>query len=356
MNELMRKLLFLPEEGSAYAAEVDRLHFFVITVTMVSATAVALATLYFFVKYRRRSENQATPTVEPKAIHELLFIGVPLAFFLLWFAIGFPLFVKLQNPPRDAMDVYVQGKKWMWKFAYPGGPNGAEVLRVPAGRPVRLLITSRDVIHSFFVPDLRLKQDAVPGRYSQTWFQASAPGRHQVLCAEYCGIGHSAMLAEIVVMPPAEFDAWLASARSSTVVAAQDSSDPERADPRASLPQQGERLAAEYGCFKCHTVDGTRHIGPTWLDLYRKTERLEGGKTMVADEAYLTESMMDPGAKIVAGYKNVMPSFQGRVPGPEIAAILEFIKSLRTDAVHPEPSKGPVYVPAPGYQPPVSAR
>ncbi len=353
MNELMRRLLFLPEQGSAYAAEVDKLHFFVITVTMIGAFGVATAAVLFFVKYRRRSPRQATEHVEPRAIHEVLFIGVPLALFLLWFAIGFPLFVRLQTPPKDAMDVYVQGKKWMWKFAYPGGPNGVDVLRVPAGRPVRLLITSRDVIHSFFVPDFRLKQDAVPGRYAQTWFTASQPGRHQVLCAEYCGIGHSAMLAEIIAMPPAEFDAWLAETRRSTVVAAQDSPE-DRVDPRTSLTEQGRRLAGEYGCFKCHTVDGTRHIGPTWLDLYRKTEKLQDGKSVVADEAYLTESMMDPAAKLVAGYQNVMPTFQGRIPGPEIAAIVEFIKSLRTDAVRPEPSKGPVYVPVPGYDPSVT--
>jgi cytochrome c oxidase subunit 2 len=251
------------------------------------------------------------------------------------------------------MDVYVQGKKWMWKFAYPGGPNGMDVLRVPAGRPVRLLITSRDVIHSFYVPDFRIKQDAVPGRYSQTWFNAPAPGRHQVLCAEYCGLGHSAMLAEVLVMPPEEFEAWRAEARRSTVVAAQDSPE-DRVDPRTSLPEQGRRLSAEYGCFKCHTVDGTRHIGPTWLDLYRKPEKLKDGKSVIADEAYLTESMMDPAAKLVAGYENVMPTFQGRIPGPEIAAIVEFIKSLRTDVVRPEPSKGPVYVPVPGYDPTIT--
>ena len=353
MNEMMRRMLFLPEQASAYAVEVDRLHFFVITVTMLGAFGVAGTALVFFVKYRRRHDRQVTEHVEPRAIHEVLFIGVPLAFFLLWFAIGFPLFVRLQTPPRDAIDVYVQGKKWMWKFAYPGGPNGVDVLRVPAGRPVRLLITSRDVIHSFFVPDFRIKQDAVPGRYSQTWFNVTQPGRHQVLCAEYCGLGHSAMLAEIIAMPPAEYEAWLAESRRSTVAAAQDSPD-DRADPRTSLAEQGRRLSSEYGCFKCHTVDGTRHIGPTWLDLYRKTERLQDGKSVVADEAYMTESMMDPAAKVVAGYQNVMPTFQGRIPGPEVAAIVEFIKSLRTDAVRPEPSKGPVYVPVPGYDPSVT--
>jgi cytochrome c oxidase subunit 2 len=353
MNELMRRMLFLPPEASEYAAQVDKLHFLVITVTMLSAAGVALVALVFFIKYRRRSETQTTPHVEPKAIHEALFIGVPLGFFLLCFAIGFPLFVKLQTPPKDAIDVYVMGKKWMWKFAYPGGPNGVDVLRVPAGRPVRLLITSRDVIHSFFIPDFRIKQDAVPGRYTQTWFTATGPGRHQVFCAEYCGIGHSAMLAEIIAMEPAEYDAWLAESRRNTVLAAQDLGE-ERLDPRTSLAENGRRLAAQYGCFKCHTVDGTRHIGPTWLDLYRKTEKMQDGARIIADEAYLTESMMDPAAKIVAGYQNVMPTFQGRIPGPEIAAIVEFIKTLRTDAVRPEPSKGPVYVPVPGYDPTTS--
>jgi cytochrome c oxidase subunit 2 len=342
----MRRMLFLPEQASQYARDVDHLHYFVITTTMLAAAGVALTVLFFFVKFRRRSESQTTPVVNPKPIHEVLFIGVPLGFFLLWFAIGFPQYVRLQTPPRDAMDVYVQAKKWMWKFSYAGGPNGIDVLHVPAGRPVRLLMTSRDVIHSFFVPALRLKQDVLPGRYTQTWFNADRPGRYELFCAEYCGMGHSAMLGEIVVMKPADFDAWLADARRSGSPAVDAAmSEEERVDPRQSLPEQGRRLAAEYGCFKCHTVDGTRHIGPTWLDLYKKTERLDGGKTVVADEGYLTESMMDPRAKIVAGYQAVMPTYQGKIPAPEIAAIVEFIKSLRTDAVKVEPSKGPVYEP-----------
>jgi cytochrome c oxidase subunit II len=350
MNELMRRMLFLPEQGTEYAAQVDHLHYLVITTTMLGAFGVALAALLMYVRWRRRAEREPTPHVEPTAIHEVLFVAVPLGLFLLFFAIGFPLYVNLTTPPKDAMDVYVQGKKWMWKFAYPGGPNGADVLRVPAGRPVRLLITSRDVIHSFFVPDFRLKMDAVPGRYTETWFDAPAPGRHQVFCAEYCGLGHSAMLGEIVVMRPEEFDGWLAEARRSAAAVAADMPD-ERVDPTTTLAEQGRALAAQYGCFKCHSVDGTRHIGPTWLDLYRKTERLKGGAAVVVDEAYLTESMMDPAAKLVEGYQNVMPTFQGRIPGPEIAAIVEFIKSLRTDAVRPGPSKGPVYVPVPGYDP-----
>ncbi|HET7755326.1 MAG TPA: cytochrome c oxidase subunit II [Anaeromyxobacteraceae bacterium] len=350
MMDLVRRMLFLPEEGSAWAGEVDKLHAFVITTTMLGAFGVAVVALAFFVKYRRRSDTDLTPHVAPTALAEVLFIGVPLGLFLLWFAIGFTQFVHLRTPPRDAMDIYVQGKKWMWKFAYPGGPNGADVLRVPAHRPVRLLLTSQDVIHSFFIPTMRFKMDVLPGRYTEAWFEATKLGRFPIFCAEFCGLGHSAMLGELEVMEPAAFDAWLAETRRATVAQAQDMGGG-AIDIKGSLVEQGQRLAAEYGCLKCHSVDGSRHIGPTWLDLYRKTEKLKDGATVVADEGYLTESMMDPRARIVDGYEPVMPTFQGRIPGPEIAAIVEFIKSLRTDAVRPEPSKGPVYVPVPGYDP-----
>jgi cytochrome c oxidase subunit 2 len=352
MNELMRRLLFLPEQASAYARQVDQLHYFVITVTMLGSAAVGAVVVWFAIRYRRRAEGEPTPHLSPRAIHEVLFIGGPLALFLLWFAIGYPLFVRLATPPREAMDVYVTGKKWMWKFAYPGGPNGVDVLHLPAGRPVRLLVTSRDVIHSLFLPDFRVKIDAVPGRYTQTWIQAEKPGRHDIFCAEYCGIGHSAMLGELVVLEPARFDEWLAETRRSPPVAAAQDFPQAGGDPTATLVEQGRRLAGAYGCFACHTVDGTRHIGPTWLDLYLRRERLEDDTTVVADEGYLTESMMLPRARGVKGFQKVMPTFQGRIPGPEIAAIVEFIKSLRTDAVRPEPSKGPIYAPVPGFVPP----
>lgn len=344
MNELLRRMLFLPDQASEYARHVDGLHYFVVLTAMVAATGVFGTVIWFFVRYRRRSDADRTPNVQPKAIHEVFFIGVPLAFFLVWFAIGFPLFVKLQSPPKDAMDVYVQGKKWMWKFAYPGGPSSLDVLRVPAGRPVRLLITSRDVIHSFFVPALRVKQDALPGRYTQTWFNAERPGRYEIFCAEYCGLAHSGMIGELVVMPPEEFDQWMGQQRRG-VAGAQDSApvagEPVR--PASNVVEEGRRIASEKGCLKCHSVDGSRHIGPTWVNLYLRHELLETGKEIVADEAYLTKSMMDPGADIVKGYQNVMPTYQGNLAPPEAAAVVEFIKSLRTSAVSAGPSEAPVY-------------
>ncbi|HET8732793.1 MAG TPA: cytochrome c oxidase subunit II, partial [Anaeromyxobacteraceae bacterium] len=246
LNEFLRKLLFLPAQASEWARQLDYLHYFVFVTAMLGAwTTLATATV-FAIRYRRRHLNQSTPIVDPKPIHEVIFIGLPLALFLSYFAIGYPQYVRLQTPPKGSMDVYVQGKKWMWKFAYPEGPNSTDVLRVPAGRPVRLLLTSRDVIHSFYVPALRLKQDALPGRYTQTWFQADAPGRYPIFCAEFCGLGHSAMLGELIVLPAAEWDEWMEQQRRGTNVAAQDSRplDLEREDLRGSLVDQGRRIAA----------------------------------------------------------------------------------------------------------------
>jgi len=344
MNDLLRRLLNLPVQLSQHARDIDGLHYFVVVTSVVTAVAIFGTALYFMIRYRRRGEGERTPEVQPHTVHEVLFIGVPLAFFLLWFAIGFPQFIDLTQPPKDAMDVFVQGKKWMWKFAYQGGPSSLDVLRVPAGRPVRLLITSRDVIHSFYVPELRLKQDALPGRYTQTWFNADTPGRYQVFCAEYCGLSHSGMLAELVVMPPDEFDAWMAEQRRGEAQAqdaAPAAGEPVR--PGSSLVEQGRVVAAAQGCLKCHSVDGSRHIGPTFLDLWQREEKLSTGARVQADEAYLTRSMMDPAAEVVAGYQNVMPSFQGRMTPPEVAAVVEYMKSLRSPAVHAGPSEGPVY-------------
>jgi cytochrome c oxidase subunit 2 len=349
MNQLLRRLLFLPDQASTFARDLDQLHYFVILTTFVMSTAVGLTAIVFFIRFRRRSETQTTPHIEPKLWTEALFVGVPLLFFTLWFFLGFREFVRQQTPPRDSMDVYVMAKKWMWKFAYPEGPNSINVLRVPAGLNVRLLMTSRDVIHSFFVPEFRIKQDVLPGRYTQTWFNATTPGRYQILCTEYCGAGHSIMRGEVIVLKPHDYEDWLALQKRGLV--AQQDGQPTALDfapPLGNLVDQGRRIAAEQGCLKCHTLDGTRHIGPTWLDLYRRREKLNDGSMIDADEAYLTESMMDPAQKIVQGFQPVMPSFQGKLAGPEVAALVEFIKSLQSDAVRTGPSQGPAYAPIRG--------
>jgi cytochrome c oxidase subunit 2 len=247
----------------------------------------------------------------------------------------------------------------MWKFSYPDGPSSIGVLTVPARRPVKLLMTSRDVIHSFFVPAFRVKRDAIPGRYTEMWFEATKPGRYPVYCAEYCGLNHSSMLGEVVVLEPAEFDAWLERQKKG-LKGTQDSGGIARVDitsqvgtppgseavvspATGTLVEQGRRAAAVHGCLKCHSVDGSAHIGPTWRDLYGSTVRFKTGESQVVDEGYITESMMDPLAKVVAGYEPVMPTYQGRISPADTAGIIEYIKSLRSDRLEPEPRPGPQY-------------
>jgi cytochrome c oxidase subunit II len=346
MNELMRKLLFLPVQASTMAPAVDHLHYFVIITTMIVSTLIGVAAVGFYVKYRWKGRIGAKgEPVYTTFLGETLIIGVPAFFFLLWFAIGYRDFIRLQTPPADSMDVYVMGKQWMWKFAYPDGPNGVNVLRVPANRPVRLLMTSRDVIHSFFVPAFRIKQDVLPGRYTETWFEATIPGRYPVFCAEMCGTGHSTMRAEVIVMAPNDFDKWFTEQRHQTRPHQKDGTKTivEERDPHATMIEEGRKLAESAGCFKCHSTDGSQHIGPTWLDLYMRKETLQGGQIQLADEAYITESMMDPKAKQVHGYQLVMPSYHGRLEGPESAAIVEYIKSLRSDSPEPVRDKGPQF-------------
>lgn len=346
MTDLMRRMLWLPEQASTFASAVDRLHFIVVTVTMLASVGVGLMAFAFFFIYRERVERASTPIVNPGARFEFVVIVVPLFMFLWWFVVGYRDYVWYATPPKDTFDVYVMGKKWMWKFAYPEGPNAVGTLHVPADRPVRLLMTSRDVIHSFYVPDFRIKQDVVPGRYTETWFQATKPGRYQVLCAEYCGTWHSQMWGEIVVMPAPEFDAWMADQKKGLSTRVDSGGDDGMGNFRGSIVEYGKRVAVSQGCLKCHSVDGEPHIGPTWLDMYMRKETLETGETIVADEAYLTDSMIDPRGKIVKGFKPVMPTFKGRLSAPDTAALVEYIKSLRSNSLENTPSKEAVYEPA----------
>ena len=347
--ELLRKLLFLPEGASTFANRVDILHLFIISVTMIAAFGITAVALFFFVRYRRRSDEQLTPPIKPMLAVEALFVLVPLTFFLLWFALSFRDFVWMRSPPKNATDVYVMGKQWMWKFSYPDGPNAISVLRIPAGRPVRFLVTSQDVIHSFFIPEFRIKTDALPGRYTEAWVEATKPGLYQILCTEYCGLNHSTMRGQVVVMEPTEYDRWMGEQRRGLVRKLD--ADPVGGEPvlaGSSMKVQGEKAATELGCFKCHTVNGERHIGTSWLGLYGRRTRLSNGETIVADEAYLTRSMMDPLEQLVAGYQPVMPSYQGRMNAAQSAAIVEYIKALTTDRVVSESAKGPVYEPIRG--------
>ncbi|ACY15235.1 cytochrome c oxidase subunit II [Haliangium ochraceum] len=368
LNETLRTLLFLPEQASSVAGEIDALHYVVILTSLLGSAAVSAAVLYFLVRYRRSAQVAAADSDAdsdadsaaqhadvrpapsrrrgmPLALEIAVVLGL-LGMFVGWWVIGFRQFVNLRTAPEDAMRVYVTGKKWMWSFAYPDGQASNAVLYVPAGQPVELLLSSRDVIHSFYVPAFRLKHDAVPGRMNSMWFEAEKPGVYPILCAEYCGDGHATMRGQVVVLAPADYQAQrgLAPGEQAGPAGALAAGD--------SMAAQGERLATRHGCMRCHTADGTPHIGPSFARVYERELPLVGGATVRADEAYLTESMMDPLARVRRGFQPVMPSYQGLLSAPEIAAIVEYIRSLRDVPPSPPapPPTGPLQWPTPAQQ------
>lgn len=346
MNELLRRILFLPPQSSTFAAEIDELHFFVISVTMLGALVVTLCGGYFLFRYRRRSGRAVggmRKTTAPIPFWAEAFVIMGLfGLFILWWVIGFRQFMRLRVAPEGALEVYVTAKQWMWKFAYPQGANSIATLYVPAGRPVKLILASRDVIHSFFVPDFRVKQDVVPGRLTTLWFEAPEPGRHDILCTEYCGVSHSTMRAEVVVLSAADYERWIQGAVPNAPLAGQTDERPavvgRYAPPETvNMVRQGELAAAQLGCLRCHSLDGSAHLGPTWAGLYGAVVPIAQGGNIIADEAYITESMMDPMVKLHTGFQPIMPSYRGLTMPAETAAIIELIKSLRN--VRP-PSNG----------------
>jgi cytochrome c oxidase subunit 2 len=342
--DFLREILFLPEQASTIAREIDWLHYSVILVTFAGVFLVTGVGAVFCIRYRsrrpRRFDERRPPGPTPPLSAELGLIAGLFALFVAWWGVGFWQYVRLAEPPSGTYDVYVSSKQWMWKFAYPSGNHTIDTLYVPAQKPIRLLMTSRDVIHSFFVPEFRVKHDAVPGRYTSVWFTATNPGTYHILCAEYCGTEHSRMRGEVVALSARDFARWL------EVDGGGGPPDPDLlsfSGSEPSLPLRGQTLAAKYGCLRCHTLDGSPHIGPTFAGLYDARIPLAQGGEVIADAAYLTESMMDPQRKLHRGYGPVMPSYLGYLQPGEVSAIVELIKSLQ---------HAPASAPAPLLLPP----
>jgi cytochrome c oxidase subunit 2 len=324
MNDWILWLLDLPPEASTYAAGVDCLHLVVITTTVFGAVLVFLLAVYWLVRYRQRRPLETTATSSISLRHEIALIGGLLSLFLAFWAVGATQYNHMRSPPAGAMTVYVTAKQWMWKFGYPNGRASMDILTVPVHRPVKLVMTSRDVIHSFYVPAFRMKQDVVPGRYYTAWFEATSPGQYAIECAEYCGVSHSRMGGAVQVLSDENYARWLDGKEFDAPGARFEGSVAERGD----LASAGRDVAARRGCLACHTIDGQPHIGPTWVGLFGSEVTLADGTSVVADEAYLTRSMMDPQAQIVRGYKPVMPTYFGVLEATEVASLVEFMKSI----------------------------
>ncbi|HET7205276.1 MAG TPA: cytochrome c oxidase subunit II [Terriglobales bacterium] len=323
-----------PARASSISGNVDALFIFLLTLCGLMCLAIFTLIIIFAVRYRRRPGHTATQIEGSNAI-EFAWTTIPAAIFLFIFCWGAYIYFMEHTPPRDATDVYTVAKQWMWKFQHVEGQREINELHVPVGRDVRMIMTSQDVIHSFYVPAFRIKQDVLPGRYTVAWFRATRPGTYHLFCAEYCGTNHSGMVGDVVVMEPAQYQAWLSGGAAF-----------------GSLAQTGEGLFQSLGCSTCHRLD-TQGRGPNLLGVFGKPVLLEDGRTVTADENYVRESILSPAAKVVSGFKPIMPTFQGIVSEEQVNALVAYIKSLS-----PAPS-GPAETPnfkAPAGRQPTSPR
>jgi cytochrome c oxidase subunit 2 len=290
------------------AGQVDALYIYLLLVSGVMTAIIFVGVAVLAIKYRRVPGREAHP-IEGSLILEIGWTVLPFFVMLTFFVWGTVLFFQERTPPANATEVYVVAKQWMWKIEHMEGQREINELHVPTGENVKLIMTSQDVIHSFFIPAFRIKQDVLPGRYTTLWFKATKPGTYHLFCAEYCGTSHSGMGGDIVVMDPQDYAEWMAGG------------------PALPLQDTGRALFAQLGCATCHRSDA-KGRGPSLVDIYNSPVHLEDGRTVTADENYVRESILDPTAKIVNGYKSVMPAFQGIVSDEQLNALVAYVKSL----------------------------
>ena len=276
------------------------------------ATAIAAVVIYSMVKYHRKTANELPPPVPTNNVKlETAWTVIPFVIFLGMFSYGAKLYFDIERPPDDAIQVYVVAKQWMWKTQQLNGAREINELHVPVGRSIKLLMTSQDVIHSFYVPDFHIKQDVLPGRYTSLWFRATKPGRYHLFCAEYCGTNHSHMIGWVYALPAQEYQQWLRTGGA-----------------EGSMASDGEKLFHQFGCANCHHFDGPSRC-PNLRGLYGTTVHLAGGDTAVADETYIRRKLFDVRATTVEGYeKNIMPDFSHQITEDDALQLIAYIRSL----------------------------
>jgi cytochrome c oxidase subunit 2 len=306
----MQSLPFQPEQASSIARSVDELYFFLTAVTLFFTALIFSVIFYFMIKYRRRSPGERPKAIEGSFPLEVLWTAIPTLIVAVIFVWGSTLYFRNAEPPKGAMEIFVTGKQWMWKVEHPEGQREINELHVPLGRPVKLTMTSEDVIHDFFVPAFRVKKDVLPGRFTTLWFEATKVGTFHLFCAQYCGAFHAGMIGSIVVQEPDEYERWLAGGA-----------------PGESMEQAGEKVYQASGCPTCHLADGTG-LGPSLVGVFGHPVKLTTGETVTADDAYMRESILLPKAKVVLGYSPIMPSFQGQLTEEQLDNVIAYLRAL----------------------------
>jgi cytochrome c oxidase subunit II len=325
---------FMPEIASEWAGKWEWLNWYLNFWMVFFTVLIFIGVFGFAIKYRRRSEADRPKPILGSVPLEILWIVVPFLISMTMFAWGAALYYDYGSPPQNATEIYVIGKQWMFHTQHPGGQREINELHVPTGRPIKLTMSSEDVIHSFFIPAFRLKRDIVPGRYTSIWFTATKPGKYHLFCAEYCGTQHSQMGGSIYVMEPADYESWLSGGGT------------------GSMASQGEKLFSQLGCSTCHQLTQQGRC-PILSNVFGSKVELQNGSTVVADEAYVRESILTPSAKVVAGFQSIMPSYQGQISEQNILQLIAYVKSLSAPATAPgaTPSGGPAVAKEPATGP-----
>jgi cytochrome c oxidase subunit 2 len=305
-----------PQSASTISPEVDLLYLFIAAVSAFFVVLIATMVVVFTVKYRRRHPDEVGDDIHGSLALELTWTFIPFVLALIMFVWGANLYFTLARPPADSMEIFAVGKQWMWKVEHPEGVREINELHVPIHRNIRVTLGSEDVIHDFFIPAFRVKMDAVPGKLTTLWFNATTPGTYHLFCAEYCGTKHSGMIGQVIAMTPEDYEAWLGGGA-----------------PTENPAALGEKLFTQNGCVSCHRPDGTG-VGPSLVGVPGSTVTLSTGQTVTADDNYLRESMMIPSAKIVKGYPqpSPMPPFQGLLSEEDVMRLIAYLKSLKPGA------------------------
>src|SRR5690242_17078830 len=317
-----------PARASTLADRTDALMIFMLAVTGFFTIMIFILIFIFAMKYRR-ARNPVATQIEGSNVLEATWTLIPFGIFLIMYIWGAAIYMAWAQPPSDAEEIFVVGKQWMWKFQHPEGQREIDQLHVPLGRPIVLTMVSQDVIHGMFLPEFRVKQDVLPGRYTRTWFQTTKPGRYHIYCHEYCGTMHSGMIGEVVVMEPADYQAWLSGGNA-----------------EGSLASTDQKLFQQLGCTTCHRFD-TQGRGPNLVGLFGKPVLLDDGRTVTADENYIRESILNPGAKVVAGFRPIMPTFQGIVNEEQLLSLVAYVKSISQPEQREPVSNRPAVPPHP---------
>jgi len=311
---MIGKFSLIPPSASTIAPQVDALFWFISAVTAFFSLLIAGLIVVFMVRYRRRRDDEVPQHEEHGSYAlEIAWTIIPFAITMVMFFWGASIYASIKRPPDDALHINVVGKQWMWKAQHMEGKREINEIHVPVGRPVRLSIASEDVIHSFYVPAFRIKQDAVPGRINQAWFEATKPGEYHLFCAEYCGTIHSGMIGKIIVMEPAAFQQWLAGATPGA--------------PVVPVAELGRQQFEQRGCVTCHSGKPGA-LAPALAGVFGSPVPLADGSTVTADESYLRESILNPHAKLVAGFGPIMPVYQGLLSEENVMQIIAYVKSL----------------------------